>query len=164
MWETFETVLYVNTGLCRIEDIRCETFAGESRTYYVLRPLQDSKSLVYVPTDNEMLLKKMHKLMTKEEVQGIISEFNSLTAEWIDHDKLRADFFKKTLESGDRRKIAGMIHTLLLKKQEVTEKGKKLRAADEALLSQGEKTLLEEFSFVLGQDVENIMSLFNKVG
>ena len=162
MWKKQETVLYANNGLCLIEDVRQESFSGESRTYYVLAPLNDSKSRVYVPTDNEIVLKKMHKLLSEEQAVELIKALPSLETEWISHDKMRQDFFKKALESGDRRAIGAAYRTLTLKKKELEGRGKKLRAADEAILSNAQKMLLEEFSFVLGEDPEKLILLFKE--
>ena len=46
-----EFVVYRNSGIYKISDIRQENFCGIERTYYVMHSVYEAGSVVYLPTD-----------------------------------------------------------------------------------------------------------------
>ena len=99
MWNINDTVLYRTAGLCRIENVTEEKFGDEVQKYYVLRPLGDEKSVVHIPCSNTVLTSRMHPLMTREEIRELINSLDSLSAEWPETDKRRAEYFRSVLEA-----------------------------------------------------------------
>ena len=152
MFNIGETLIYANTGLCSVEDVREESFAGENKRYYILKPLSDTKSTIHIPCDSERLTKKMHKLLSEKEALLILSHFSDSLIEWQEHDKRRAEAFRKVIESADRRLTASLINTIRKKRLEFFKKGKKLRASDEVILKSAESLFFEEFCYVLKKD------------
>ena len=70
--------------------------------------------------------------------------------EWIVNDKERGEPFRNILEEGSRKDVVKLIRTLYLRKKELSERGKKLRSSDEAMMQRAEKLLFGEFAWVLG--------------
>ena len=70
MFEIGSYVMYRAEGVCKISDIRDESFGaiGGQEKYYILSPLNDDKSTVYVPMGNDALLGMMRPLMSAEEI------------------------------------------------------------------------------------------------
>ena len=59
-FEKSDHIVYDNAGVCFIEDITAKKFDywDNERICYVLRPIGNPGSFVYVPVDNEKLTKK----------------------------------------------------------------------------------------------------------
>ena len=55
MLELKSTVFYGTTGVCVVERMETKKIGRESKDYYVLKPVAQCSSTVYVPTDNEVL-------------------------------------------------------------------------------------------------------------
>ena len=68
MFEIGQVVVYTTYGVCKINDITSMSFSGENIDYYVLKPLKEAKTELTVPVDNPITLKRLHKLLTIDEV------------------------------------------------------------------------------------------------
>lgn len=148
MFQTGDTIVYGNSGVCRITDIREETFGPVRRTYYVLSPVYDGNSTIYCPVDQQKI--PLRPLLTDEEIHGLIREMPAADDTWIDDDLQRRERFADMLKSGDRAQMVSLIKTLYLHRREKSEAGKKLHLADERVMRDAERLLYEEFGHVLG--------------
>ncbi|MBE6569823.1 MAG: CarD family transcriptional regulator [Ruminococcaceae bacterium] len=149
MFHTEETVVYGANGICTIGEITEQSFCGETRQYYVLHPVYDKGATIFVPVDNRELTAKMHRILTKDEVHALIGGLPEEADEWIENDGDRKRAFQEILESGDRKKLMGMIRVLYLRGEQQKKRGKKLHIADERAFREAEKILHEEFAHVL---------------
>ncbi len=145
-------VRYASTGVCVVEDIR--TIKDRKRhtegEFYVLKPVSANASTVYVPTDNENLTSKMRYVMSKNDIDEVISEVKCSDTKWIDDRKLRAVSFSDTVRHGNNKDLLGLIACIYMKKYELETIGKRLSSADEAALIGAQRLVEDEFSFVLG--------------
>ena len=125
--------------------------------YYILKPEASGESTIFVPAENEKLVSKMRKLMTKEEIDEMISSTRDRSIEWESDRRFRNENFHEILTAGVRPEMLLMIRCIYNKKEELTENGKKLSESDNATLKTAEKLVEEEFSRVLeikNEDVE----------
>ena len=79
-----DIVLYGNQGVCKVFDIVKKEMANEVNEYYVLKPVNDVHSTVYVPTQNEKLTSKMKKVLSVEEIYDLINDIPNEKEVWID--------------------------------------------------------------------------------
>lgn len=145
-----ETLIYGSSGVCRVEDICVRDCGSGKREYYVLQPVYDTRSTVYVPTDSEKLISHAKALLTRQEVYDMIDDMPEDSFEWIVNDKERGETFRNILEEGSRKDVVKLIRTLYLRKKELSERGKKLRSSDESIMQRAERLLYGEFAWVLG--------------
>ena len=63
-------VRYGTNGVCVVADIETMTSMDRRsiKDYYVLRPVADSGTKIFVPLDNPALLGKMHAILTPPEI------------------------------------------------------------------------------------------------
>ncbi len=148
MFTVGDTVLYGQSGVCRITDIRTERFGPTPRTYYVLMPVHDKASTFYCPVDREEL--SLRPLLDAEEVHRLIRQLPQAQDVWIEDKTQRRDRFADMLKSGDCEQIMALIHTIYQHRCRRDEAGKKLHLADERVLRDAERLLHEEFAEVLG--------------
>lgn len=147
-----EKIIYSQSGVCQVEDITVGEFYGEKTEYYVLRPVYDSGSLVYVPTDNEQLTSRIRGAMTRDEVGSLIEYMPSAENIWIYNDNKRKEEYSAILLENKPRRLTEMISTLRSRREEQRLKKKRLHIADEHFLERAQRILGDEISFVLGLD------------
>ena len=63
-----DTVLYGQSGVCRIADIAEKDVGGGLRAYYVLQPVFEESATIFVPVGNEALTAKMRRVMSEAEI------------------------------------------------------------------------------------------------
>ena len=148
MFKIGSRVVYRSEGVCVVSDIRSESFGmiGRAEDYYILTPISDNKSTVFVPVNNEKLVAYMRALMSAEEITEMISELREQRMDWIEESRARNAAFKEVLALGDRRQLIIMLNTLAEKKEEIKAAGKKIPTGDLNALRRAEKLLYDEFS------------------
>ena len=67
MYKVNEIVAYSSQGICEITEICQREIAGTVMDYYVMKPVFDSRSTVFVPVSNEKLVSRIRKTMTASE-------------------------------------------------------------------------------------------------
>ena len=149
MYQIDETVLYGVNGICTITDIEEKKIDKVIKKYYVLKPVYNKASTLYVPVDNEILLAKMRKILSKDEIFQLIDTINGEDLIWIDNEQERNRKYSEILKSGDRREIMKMIRSLYIHRQKIKDTGRKFHVADEKIMRAAESILHEEFAYVL---------------
>lgn len=153
-----EYVLYGKTGVCLIDDVKPLEFsdAGSGKLYYILKPVGTKGSTVYIPADNRNLTSKMHRLMTKSEIDNLLLNTKGKEIKWIEPKTLRAYRFNEIISEGDRQKLVMLVRCIYLKKSEKQREKKRLSSADDNILKTAEKLINEEFSHALSCDEEHV--------
>ncbi len=149
MFKVNDVILYGTHGVCEIVDLEEKTISGTKKTYFVLKPIKDQSATIYAPTDNEHVLKKMHRLLSEQEIHALIDSMPEEETVWIPNDNERRDHFKEILASGNHLELIKMIKAIYAHKQEREEKGKRLHMADERFFKDAEQVLYNEFQYVL---------------
>ncbi len=145
-------VVYASNGICLIEDIKKMSFIrGEpEKVYYILKPLNDKNSTIYIPEDNELLLGKMRNIITKGEIEAIITDVKKADIEWIDDRKLRSASYREILSNPHPAVLLPLVKGISKKNAELSETGKKLAAADKDAFEISLGYIRDEFAFALG--------------
>ena len=148
MFEIGSYVIYRAEGVCIIADIRNESFGtiGKQERYYILSPIHDPKSTVFVPVDNQRLVGYMRRLMSAAEITDMINELKDVRMEWAPDSRARSAAFREVLLLGDRRELVVLVNTVSEKLEEIVAGGKKAGSTDTNALKKAEKMLFEEFS------------------
>lgn len=151
-------VNYKQNGICKITDIVEQDFAQMgAKDYYKLSPIHDEKTVIFVPVDSESLNDDMYCILTKEEIDEVISKSLCEEHNWIEDHKERASVYSNILLSKDRAKIISVLLMLMKYKQSVEETKRKMYASDIRILTAAQKIITEEFSFVLGVGKEDVI-------
>ena len=145
-----DIVFYGTTGVCRVDGVDDVKLGRETKQYYVLTPVSQGGSTVFVPTDNEVLLSRVRKVLTKSEIQNIISNLPADAEVWSNNPAERVRIYAEVLKSGDRGQILLSVRTLLTHRRALSATGKKLHITDERALRDAQRLLIDEFSYVLG--------------
>ena len=90
MYQKNDIILYAPQGVCQIMDITKKEFNGKLIEYYVLRPIYSETALIYVPFASEQLAGKMRRVLSREEVCGLIQNMPEEEPEWIENEQSRS--------------------------------------------------------------------------
>lgn len=163
MHQIGDKVVYGALGVMTVVDIREEAIADVSRSYYVLRPtLLRSESLTFVPTDSERLVGLMHPLMDADELLSLLRSPEQIEPiGWIPESRTRQEFFKRVMESGDRRQIIAMINAIDECGRRREAEGKKNFITDENARHKAQRLLYSELAVVLDIPEEDVAGVVN---
>ncbi|MBE6667349.1 MAG: hypothetical protein E7607_03455 [Ruminococcaceae bacterium] len=141
-------VVYRSEGVCIISDVREESFGaiGQKEEYYILTPVSDPRSTVYVPAKNEKLCACMRKLLCASEIIELCNSLKNERIEWLSDSRGRNNIYRDIISAGDRRDLIILINTILEKSDDNREHGRKIVITDENALKRAKKMLFDEFS------------------
>ena len=144
-----EIVIYNTHGVCRICEIIQKEFAGEIKNYFLIKPVNDPKSCLYLPTDNELSLSRIRPILDKNAILDIISDIPNQEMQWIENDNERKRIFGEIVKEGNRKNLVALVKVIFKQKNILKAKKKKLHASDEQSLKEAENLLYDEISYVL---------------
>ena len=121
-----------------------------------MTPFTNSSTVIYVPVENEQLTSKMRHILTKEEIDATLDEVNEKEILWIENRKERMEYFQTIINQGDTTELLRIVACLYKRKLSVVNQGKKFSLTDENLLQQAVSIIDNEFSFVLGIEVNKV--------
>lgn len=153
MYQIGEYVVKANSGLCRVEDItHLEGMSvDKKKLYYLLIPLSNEQSKLYVPVDRDRDAKGFRKVMTEEEAWELINHISKIDEIRIDNEKQREQKYKEAVRECNPVKLVGIIKTMYFRKKKRDAQGKKTTAMDERYFRIAEEHLYEELAFALGK-------------
>lgn len=149
MFQVNDVIIYGAQGVCKITGTEEKTVSGKKKTYFVLKPVGDKGSTIFAPTDNELVLKKMRRLLTKDEIHKLIDSMRSENAVWVENENERRELYKSILAKGDHLELIKMIKAIYAHKKEREAEGKRLHMSDERFFKDAEQILYSEFQYVL---------------
>lgn len=157
MYQVNDTVLYGTHGICRVSEITMKKLYQSNIQYYVLVPVYQDTTTLFVPVENQKLVSKMRRILSASEIHNIIRSMPEEGLIWIEDDAQRYEAYNKIVRSGDRTQLVQLIKTLYLHQQEKREQKKKLHTADEKFMKDAEHLLYEEFAYVLNIKREQVL-------
>ncbi len=151
-----EKVMYGTTGVCVVQSIEDKKIGREIKRYYVLKPVSQTTSTVFLPANNETLLKKVRSVLSADEVRAMLKVLPSEPDVWVDNDAERKLRFGEIISSGDRKACLVLMRTLHNRQSELSTKGKRLHIADERALKEAQRLIHDEFSVALNMDLREV--------
>ena len=149
MFKKGEYVIYGNAGVCQIIDISTSNMHGapKDKLYYILEPVNQNSSRVFSPIDNKKVI--IRKLMSKQDVETLISDIPNIKELLVEDEKLREQTYKDCIKSCQCRKLLSLMKTIYQRKEERLNQGKKLSATDEKYFKLAQDNLQTELSISL---------------
>lgn len=143
-----QTVLYGSNGVCMVDDVTEKRIGKTKMQYYVLKPLCNNTSTLFVPTANQQLVSKMRRILTEDEAEAILRDLPPC-GDWNDNKQERSELFRAIITEGSCVELIRLIRLVRTHGQEQLAGGKRLHITDERFLKEAEKMICEEFSLVL---------------
>lgn len=159
MFSANDTIHYGGSGVCLIQEIATMRFGRTRERYYVLKPLHQNTSVIYVPVENAQLVAKMRPILTTGEVHSLIDRIDEIGTVWNDDLNERKLLFDGLLHSGSCEDLIRLIKTLFLQRERRQAEGKALHVSDENYLREAQRLLFDEFAGVLGKTPKEVEAL-----
>ena len=155
-----EFVIYRESGIYRITDIRAMRFHSDKESlYYALDSLNDPKTSVFVPVKTDPVRPTLRRLAQKAQVRDLIKRKKALTIDWIEDTRERAASYGEAVKSSDRETIYRIYRALSAYKKRVEAENKKSYASDEKVLDTARRLVAEEIAFVLEIEKNEALNL-----
>ena len=154
-------IIYSSNGICLVSDIQKISFNhGESeKTYYILKPINDKNSTIYIPTDNKDLTNKFRNIITKKEANYLLE--TKISPLRLSKDrKLRINEYKKELSLSTPSNLLPLLLSITKEKKEFEAKNKKIAAIDRETFDTAITNVSNEFAFALKTDVETAKNTY----
>ena len=150
MFQINDVIVYGAQGVCVITGTEEKVISGKKKTYFVLKPVSEKGSTIFVPTDNELVLGKMRRLLTKDEIHKLIDSMELENALWVENENERRELYKSILAKGEHSELIKMIKAIYTHKKQREAEGKRLHMSDERFFKDAEQILYNEFQYELG--------------
>ncbi|MCF0145796.1 MAG: CarD family transcriptional regulator [Eubacterium sp.] len=152
MYKKGTYIVYGMSGPCLVEDITRLSIPGcdRKRKYYVLRPVITDKSTIYSPVDNEKVV--IRDLMCRDEAEELIMQISDIPEIIVENEKVREEQYKEIIKQINLRQCIALLKTLLHKKKERQEEGRKFTTVDERYLKETEIIVSSELALALGEE------------
>ena len=145
-----DQVIYGVHGVCRIVAEDCRSVDRKQLNYLVLEPEGQTGARYLVPTHNAVVMGKLRKILTAEEMEALLCSDTVRSAEWIRDDNQRKQIYRDLVSGGDRISIMRMVHLLYTYKAEKFVAGRKFHQCDDNFLRDAEKLLTGEIAISMG--------------
>lgn len=159
MYKINDVVVYGTEGICTITDIAEMKFGGERSEYYILSPVTKVENTVYVPKNNDKVLNRMRRIISREDAERLLDSMPVAPMEWIVNDRERQATYKNVLLCGKPDEVLRMISSLYNRQTEQLAAGKKLHASDERFLRDAERMLFNEIGYAMGISTSEVLSM-----
>lgn len=162
MFEIGEYVVCGNKGVCVVEKITTLDIAGvdKERKYYILKPIYQLGSTVYVPVDSSK--ESMRHVIRREEAQKLIDTISDVPLLAITNDKLSEQIYRECLKSGNCEEWLRILKTIWLRIQERQQAGRKVTAVDAKYFHMAEESLYGELAVALDLKRDEVEAYIEK--
>ncbi len=161
MFKIGSVVFYGAQGICKIDCIETKQIGKQTADYYVLKPVFNENTAVFVPVDNEVLTAKMQDVLTKSQLQQLLERVENIDVVKTSDENQKRELYKSILSSGDREKLIALIKTIRTERDIRRNSNKKLNMNDEQTLYKAEALLYNEMAFVYGVEPNEAKNLIN---
>ncbi len=151
-----QTVVYGTQGVCTVREISMLKLGKTKGEYYVLSPVDDPGSTVYVPTANEKLMGKLRPVLTEKEADALIDEAVREPLEWIVSDAERKSTCDDIVKSGDRKQLMQLVGMLYRRREALKDQKKHFHNIDAQYLKTAERMLHGELAYALGIAADDV--------
>ncbi len=156
MYRIGDRVVYGVQGVCDICAVEERSVDGKRVQYFVLKPVDRSASMYYVPCNNPAALAKIRPVLNKEQISELLHSAHVREDCWIGDEAQRKNLYRSMISSCDREALLQMIHTLHGHRAACLAAGKKFHLCDENFLRDAQRLLAAEFAAVLEMDVAQV--------
>ena len=125
-----QTVVYGTQGVCMVKEISMLKLGKTKGEYYVLSPIDDPGSTVYVPTASEKLANKLRPVLTGSEANALIDEAANEPLDWITSDNERKTVCDDIVKNGSRKQLMQLVGMLYRRREALKDQKKHFHNVD----------------------------------
>ena len=163
MYKNGDYVIKSGSGICRIHDTaQLDLFDdGNIRLYYIVIPVEDKGSKLYVPADN--CEKTLRYVVNEKQALDIIRSIPSIKALEFESEKQREAKYKEAVKNSEPETLIAILKSMYERRMMRLEQGKKSFALDEHFFKLAQNNLYSELAFALGKEKSEMEALINDI-
>ena len=142
-------VVYGIHGVCNIIGTELRSVDRKKVEYLILEPNDHLGARFYVPAHNEAALSKLRPVLTRDELESILTSDATHMDCWIPSENLRKLKYRELINNADCAALLAMIRVLYKHREDQLSAGRKFHLCDENFLRDAKKMLSSEISLVL---------------
>lgn len=150
MFERGEYVFHESGGVCQIEDVQVAPLDGmpTDRTYYVMRPIHDPNSVIYIPVDSDRIF--LRRLLNREEAVELLDRIPFVRTIEVDNAKqLRAKYIE-LMRMYDPLEWVRVIKTVYARTHTPASRTQRISDTERSFSDNAKRNLHAELSLALG--------------
>ena len=160
MFQVNDIVLYNQTDVCRVQEVRRMPFLDSGYAdFYMLKPVYEdspANSTVYVPVTADE--SRIRRVFSADELKAMLAD-GSGSVRWIESPLIRKKEYSDLLNRNHPAELLGLIRTLSRCREEKQRVGQRFSDADEKTLQSAEKRLFPVFRYILNVEWEEFVEL-----
>ena len=153
-------LVHEGSGVCKIEDIDDMELMGKGskKTYYCMAPVFKASAKVFTPVIGSTV--RLRPVAAEATFNEILENIDDIECINEPNDRMLQEKFKEVMAEFTPESLARVVKTVLIRKWQRLESGKKVMAIDEKILSVAGRKLYEEMAFSMGKDISYAQHLF----
>lgn len=156
MFAIGEYVACGSKGVCVVENVTKLDLTGvdKEREYYILKPLYQSSSTIYVPVNSSK--ESMRDLISKDEAESLLRKIPEMAFLEIPNDKMTENAYREAMRTNLCEEWARVVKTIHERKQKRLQTGRKVTAVDTKYFHIAQESLCGELAVALGMAKEEV--------
>lgn len=155
MYQVGDKALYGMHGICVVADLEKRTVDRKVVEYLVLEPIGQPGSRYLIPMHNEAAMRKVHRLLSKEDMEELLSSDEIRSGSWIQDEGQRKQYYRELINCADRYRLLQMVSALYRYREKQIASGKKFHMCDENFLRDAEKLLSSELAVTMEMSISD---------
>ena len=161
MFERDEYVFHESGGICRIADIQVSPLQGMplDREYYVIKPLHDSNSVIYMPVDSDQIF--LRRLLNRAEAEELLDRIPFVRTIDEPNVKLLRAKYTESMRTHDPLEWVRVIKTVYQRMTSPTSRTQRISETERSFSDNAKRYLHAELALALGlheQDMETYIA------
>lgn len=157
MFHRDEYVFHESGGICKIADIQISPIDGmpSDRLYYVLKPIQEPNSVIYIPVDSDRIF--LRRLLSQEEAKSLLDHIPSVEAIEETNSKFLRAKYNEAMKTHDPLEWVRVIKTVYQRSMATGSRGSRLSESERGFSELAKRYLHTELALALDlqpQDME----------
>ncbi len=149
MFACNEYVFHESGGVCRIDEIKAAPLENmpAGRLYYIMKPVNDQNSVIYIPVDSEQIF--LRKLMDRTQAQELLDDIPFIRTIDESNAKLLRAKYVELMKTHDPVEWVRVIKTVYLRSDVQNGHGKRLSETERSFAETAKRHLHTELSLAL---------------
>ncbi|MGP1349890.1 MAG: CarD family transcriptional regulator [Stomatobaculum sp.] len=163
MFRKHDFVVYENSGVCEIEDVKALSFSdAEPRLCYILKPLFSSDGTIYTPVNNPRVF--IRPVISREEALSIIQALPDAQPDSFDGLRTGAleEKYRRAVQSHRCKDLVRLALSISRRTRRARRAGKKVSEIDGRYLKHLHMLIYGEFSVALNISPDDVSRLIEK--
>lgn len=159
-YQVGDYLVHEGSGVCQIEDIDDMELMGKGsrKTYYCMSPVFKAGAKVFTPITGSTV--RLRPVAAAETFTKILENIDDIKTIEEPNERALQERFKEVMSEFTPEAMASVVKTVLIRKWQRIEAGKKVMAVDEKVLNLAGRKLYEEMAFSMGKDISFAQNLF----